>query len=156
MAVVHTSWADYLKLRHPEDLPEEEWYASLDQIDEASRRRRQREQPPLIPNGGSRDNVAAWLANRHRFADSTIREVWYLPRGAPPNEIRLLELTDRLASSESKVEPIDFGLDVEGAPFRLLVADITSEQLDQIKRDPSRLPPGWSLDGARTWRRGKE
>jgi len=155
-AVVFGSWADYLKVRHPEDLPEEEWYASLDQIDEASRQRRQRAQPPLVPRDASRDDVAAWLAKQHRFADSAIREVWYLPRGAPPDEIRLLELSDRLAGSEARIEPIDFGLDVAGAPFHLFVADVTSEQLDQIKRDPSRLPPSWSLEGAKIWRRGRE
>ena len=33
-------------------------------------------------------------------------------------------------------------------------AAITSEQLNQIKLDPSRLPPGWSLDENRIWRRG--
>src|SRR5207248_5030724 len=75
-AVVFGSWADYLKVRHPEDLSEEEWYVSLDRIDEASRRRRQRGQAPLMPGGAGRDDVAAWLANRHRFADSAIREVW--------------------------------------------------------------------------------
>ena len=80
--------------------------------------------------------------------------MWYLPREAPPGEIRLLELNERLAGAESRAEAIDFGLDVEGAQFLLFVADITSEQLDQIKKDPSRLPSGWSLDESKIWRRG--
>jgi hypothetical protein len=80
--------------------------------------------------------------------------VWYLPNGAPPEEIRLLELNDQLASGENKAEPIDFGLDIEGANFRLFVADITSEQLDHIKQDPTALPHGWSLNEKMVWRRG--
>jgi hypothetical protein len=151
---VFGSWKDYLKLRHAEDLPDEDWYQELDRYDEASRLRRQRAQAPAPPVGKSRDDVAAWVARRHLLADSGIREVWYLPGEAPPEEIRLLEVNDRLAVSESKAEAIDFGLDVEGVRFRLFVADITSEQLDQIKQDPSRLPPGWSLKGSRIWRRG--
>jgi hypothetical protein len=151
---VFGSWSDYLKLCHPEDLADEEWYQELDRYDDASRRRRQRVQGPPSPIGKSRDDVAAWVAKKHLLADSSIREVWYLPRGAPPEEIRLLELNDRLAGTDSKAEAIDFGLDIEGARFRLFVADITREQLDQIKQDPSRLPPGWSLDGIRAYRRG--
>jgi hypothetical protein len=153
-AAVFGSWKDYLKLRHAEDLPDEDWYQELDRLDESSRVRRQRTQAPALPMGKSRDEVAAWVAKKHLIADSGIREVWYLPREAPPEEIRLLELNDRLAGTESKAEAIDFGLDVEGARFHLFVADITSEQLDQIKKDPSRLPSGWSLDESKIWRRG--
>jgi hypothetical protein len=157
-AVVFSSWCDYARLHleppDPEHTSDEQWYEYLDKLDEASRRRRQRKQAPDSPAGRSRDEVAAWLAAKHRLADSGIREVWYLPAGAPPDEIRLLEVNDRLAGPESPVEPLDFGLDVEGARFRLFVADVTSEQLDQIKQNPSHLPPGWSLEGNRVWRRG--
>jgi len=151
---VFGSWKDYLKLRHAEDLPDEDWYQELDRYDEASRLRRKRAQAPAPPSGKDRDEVADWVARRHFIADSGIQEVWYLPREAPLDEIRLLELNDRLAGTEYSTEAIDFGLDVEGARFRLLVADITSEQLEQIKKDPSRLPSGWSLEGSRIWRRG--
>jgi hypothetical protein len=152
------SWADYVKLNPTPEvlgkLDEEIWYERLDEYDEASRRRRQRAQEPDSPAGGSRDEVADWVAKNHLLADSGIREVWYLPKGAPPDEIRFLELSDRLAGTESQADAIDFGLDIEGARFRLFVADVTSEQLEQIKRDPSRLPPGWTLQGKRVWRRG--
>jgi hypothetical protein len=153
-AEVFGTWKDYLKLRHAEDLPDEDWYQELDRYDEASRVRRQRAQAPALPMSNSRDEVAAWVARKHIIADSGIREVWYLPHEAPPEEIRLLELNDRLAGTGSDTEAIDFGLDVEGVQFRLFVADVTSEQLDQIQKDPSRLPSGWSLGGSRVWRRG--
>lgn len=152
--LVFGTWADYIKLRHPEQLEDEQWYEYLDELDEAARRRRQRVNTAAAPAGKSRDEVAAWVARTHRIVDSSIREVRYLPQGAPPDEIRLLELNDRLAGTESRAEAIDFGLDIEGARFRLLVADITSDQFERIQQDPSLLPPGWSLDGSVTWRRG--
>ncbi len=59
----------------------------------------------------------------------------------------------RLAGSQASVEAVDFGLNVAGKPFRLFVADITTDQLLQLRQDPSRLPPGWSIDGASHWGR---
>jgi hypothetical protein len=152
------SWSAYLKLRleppDPEQTPDERWYDYLDKLDINTRRWRQRGAPLVTPASGNRDDVAAWLARRHFIADSGIREVWYLPEGAPPNEIRLLEINDRFAGNEAEVEPVDFGLDIEGAPLRLFVADITSDQLDRIQKEPTRLPHGWSLAGVKKWRRG--
>ena len=94
------------------------------------------------------------MAKKHFITDTAIREIWYLPQGSPPEEIRFLELNDRLAGAASDVQAMDFGLDIEGASFRLLVADITSEQIHEIKNNPVRLPSGWSLDGGMVWRRG--
>lgn len=157
-AVVFGSWKEYTKLHlvppDPALTDDQQWYDYLDKLDEDSRRRRLKSQPPDKPAGTSRDEVADWVAKTHLLADASIREIWYLPSGAPTDEIRLLELSDRLAGPEGRAEAIDFGLDVEGAPFRLFVADITSEQLDQIRCDPSYLPAGWSLGGGKVWRRG--
>ncbi len=139
--------------RQVEHLDDEDWYDFLDELDEVSRRRSKREPEPPEPAGKSRDEVAAWVAKKHFIADSGIREVWHLPKGSPPGEIRLLDVCDRLAGPDGKVEAIDFGLNVHGAPFCLLVADVTRDQLEQLKRDPSRLPPGWSLEGNQIWRR---
>ena len=105
------SWKDYLKLYRAEDLPEEDWHQELDRFDDAARLRRHREEAPPAPVSKDRDDVAAWVARRHLIADTSVREVWYLPRGAPPDEIRLLELNDRFAGAESKAEAIDFGLE---------------------------------------------
>src|SRR5205823_1338323 len=108
---VFGSWKDYQRLRHAEDLSDEDWYQELDRYDEASRLRRKRAQAPAPPAEKNRDSVAAWVARTHLIADTGIREVWYLPREAPPEEIRLLELNDRLAGIGDKAEAIDFGLD---------------------------------------------
>jgi hypothetical protein len=139
--------------RQAEQFDDAQWYDFLDEIDEACRRRRQREDPPESLTGKSRDEVAAWVAKQHLFVDTGLREVWYLPQGAPADEIRFLDVSDRLAGGESKVEAIDFGLDVEGASFRLMVADVTSEQLESIQRDQSLLPLGWRLEGKTVWGR---
>ena len=76
-----------------------------------------------------------------------------MPTGAAPDEIRLLEVNDRFAGSEERIDAVDFQVDVGGKPFRLFVADITSDQLVRVKQDPSQLPPGWSIVGARHWGR---
>lgn len=157
MPLVFGAWSDYLRVRlnppDPEQTDDEQWYEYLDTLDERSRQRRQRADALPAPTNGSRDEVAEWLVKTHLIADSGIREVWYLPAGAPPDEIRLLEVNDRLAGSQASIETVDFGLDVGETPFHLFVADITSEQLLQIKEDPSCLPPGWSINGASTWGR---
>jgi hypothetical protein len=156
--LVFGSWSDYSKLRltppDPVQTPPQSWYEYHDKLDEASREWRKLHKVPASPRDGSRDAVAEWLAERHLIADSGIREVFYLPSGASSNEIRLLEVNDQFAGDESRVKPIDFGLDVDGAPFQLLVADVTSDQLEQIRKDQSRLPAGWSLEQNRVWRRG--
>jgi hypothetical protein len=157
-AVVFGSWKDYVKLHlvppDPEQTDDEQWYDYLDKLDEDARHRRLHAPPPAPPKSTAPEDVAAWVAKQHFVSDGSVREVWYLPQGAPPKEIRLLELNDLLAGPSSQTEAIDFGLEVEGAQFRLMIADITSEQLEEIKRDPSRLPPGWSLEESRIWRRG--
>jgi hypothetical protein len=158
-AVVFGSWSEYARLHlippDPEQTEDEPWYDYLDRLDDASRRRRQRVQVGERPADNSRDQVAAWVARKHLIADSSIREVWYLPGGAPPDDIRLLEVNDRIARGGERIDATDFRLDVEGVHFRLFVADVTSEELEQVRRDPSRLPPGWAIDHANIWgRRG--
>ena len=99
-----------------------------------------------------RDEVAQWVARQHMGADGAIHQVWYLPSGAPANEIRLLEASDRYGGF-ANIKPIDFGLDVDGAKYTLLVADVTSEQLEKIKSDSSILPTGWSVASSVVWGR---
>jgi hypothetical protein len=85
-------------------------------------------------------------------ADGAVQEVWYLPAGAPSNEIRLLEASDRYGGF-TPIRPIDFGLDVDGAKYKLMVADVTSELLANLKEGSSKLPDGWSFDSAVVWER---
>lgn len=139
--------------RAAEQYDEEQWFEFLDELDAVSRRRQQRIPAAPAPAGPGRDGMALWIARKHLAADSSIRQVLYLPKGSSADEIRLLEVNDRLALPEAetgKVEPIEFGLNVQGAPFRLFVADITSEQLEAIKAGRLALPAGWALDAHMT------
>jgi hypothetical protein len=89
---------------------------------------------------------AKWLALRHMETDVAIERVVYLPAGAPEGEIRLLEVNRFLHPPEDDViEPLDFTPDSLNLPFIVLVADVTRDQWERIKREPSILPEGWDL-----------
>jgi hypothetical protein len=98
--------------------------------------------------GMSRDEFGRWVALKHLAIDPEIREVHYLPTNAAPREVRLLEVNGRLAVSGSvgPVEPVDFMPDVNGLDFTLLVADVTPEEWEAIRRQELSLPDGWVVD----------
>jgi hypothetical protein len=48
-------------------------------------------------------------------------------------------------AERGEIRPIDFGLNVQGTPLRLFVADITSDQFDAITAGRLALPEGWNL-----------
>jgi hypothetical protein len=142
--------------RTAEQYDEEQWFQFLDELDAVSRRRQQRAEEPAPPGAAQPDAIAQWIARKHLVADSGIREIWYLRQGSPPDEIRLLEVNDRLALSDAeaaRVEPIEFGLDGLDAHVKLLVADISGDQLDAITAGRLRLPSGWELNGNIVWGR---
>ncbi len=101
-------------------------------------------------NQFSRDELARWYASRHLKTDSGIRDIYYLPAGAPEREIRFVEINSLIADREKDpLEPIDFGVDVGGAAgHTLLVLDVTPAQWEKVARKELSLPKGWSLDGA--------
>lgn len=100
-------------------------------------------------NGFNRDGMAKSYAKRHLTTDPGIREIHYLPSGAPEREIRFVEVNELIANrTEDSVEPIDFGVDTgSSTAHRLLVLDVTPAQWRKIKNKQMRLPKGWSLDG---------
>ncbi len=52
--------------------------------------------------------------------------------------------------NDDALEPIDFGVDMgTDNAHKLFVLDVTPEQWERITAGELRLPPGWSLDGAR-------
>ena len=115
------SWFDYDRVRQippdPLKLEEEDWHEYLDSVDEFSRQSRAREQAPAAPVGGNRDDVAEWVAKQHFIVDRGIREIWYLPKESPLDEIRLLEVNEQVPFIGSQVEAIDFGLDIRRCSF---------------------------------------
>jgi hypothetical protein len=137
-------------------MTQDEWFDFLEEADFATKIRKKMSEPKKPKNGSSRDQIAQWVAERHMGADGGIHEVWFLPAGSPPDEIRLLEVSDRYTGEAAGIEPIDFGLDVEGAKYRLRVADVSAERLEKIRADPANsLPKDWKIEGRLIWdRRG--
>jgi len=97
----------------------------------------------------NRDSIAATYAKRHKNTDPAIRAIHYLPTGAPPNEIRFVEVNEAITGTASP-EPIDFGVDF-GTPnaHKLVVFDVTPEQWDAVRKGTLPLPGGWTLEGSR-------
>ena len=102
------------------------------------------------------ESYAQWLAKRHLATDAAIQRVVYLPKDAPQDEIRLLEVNRFLSPSENNtIEPVDFTPDSDGPPYKVFIADVTSDEWERIQRDPSaNLPHGWQLEGYRVFARG--
>lgn len=102
-----------------------------------------------------RDSMAATYARRHAAADADITAIYHLPAGAPPNEVRLVEV-NRAILSVADPEPIDFGVDTgTDAAHRLIVLDVTPAQWNEIQDGSRPLPPGWTLEGSENLTNGR-
>jgi hypothetical protein len=142
--------------RIAESYDEEDWFEFLDQMDDVYRRRRDRGDEPDPPVDASRETIAEWKAKGHLFVDRTIRQILFLPKDAPPNEIRLIEVNDRLSGPDLGNGPIgtmNFPLGIDGDRFVLSVADVNSDELEAIKAGRLLMPPGWTLDDHKIFHR---
>lgn len=63
---------------------------------------------------------------------------------APDEPIKLLEVNVATPPSGS-VEAFSFAPSAE-TPFRTVIAEITPEEFERLKRNEIKLPPGWSLE----------
>ncbi len=152
--VVVYSWHDFKKMfPMPKEIAESvdapEWFEYLDEIDTATLHRQQKVTAPVLQPDSTNERIAEWIANRHLSADASVRQIWYLPSGAPAGEIRLLEVSNRVAGSTDAPEPIDFGVEVAGKSMKLFVADVTGEQLERMRTNPMLLPSGWRMESAK-------
>ena len=94
-----------------------------------------------------RQQMAERYARRHFTTDAGVMKIYYLPTNAPPREIRLLEV-NKLIAEMSPAEPVDFGVDIDGAgAHTLFVLDVTPAQWAAVQRGELSLPAGWTLDG---------
>ncbi len=76
-----------------------------------------------------RDSLARRYAKRHMDIDDGVVQILYLPKDAPPREIRFLEV-NRMISETTPPEPIDFGVDIGGEDgHTLYVLDVTPEPM---------------------------
>jgi hypothetical protein len=108
---------------------------------------------PADPPPGGRDQVVSWLAVQHFAASPEITDIYYLRTDAPEEEIRLLEVNRLVACPQEEVEAVDFGFDIEGLHYRLLVADISPAEHQRLESGTLKLPGGWTLQGAWHWGR---
>ncbi len=96
-----------------------------------------------------RDAFARWYAQRHLETDSGVVEIHYLPTGAPPREIRFLEVNRLISETTAPLEPIDFGVDIDQVNGHTLnVLDVTPAQWEAVRNGQLPLPAGWTLDKA--------
>ena len=132
-------------------LPRRQYSDLIRQVDEQRRRDAEHESFEQFPHKGmSRDSFVNWIANQHFAVDKGIERIFYLPCGAPEDEVRFLEVNGLASLPEAgPVEAVDFMPDIEGVPFNLFVADVTPRQYDLIMAHKLSLPTGWQLDQAR-------
>lgn len=104
--------------------------------------------PGTTETAVERDSLARRYAKRHMEIDSGVKQIYYLPTGAPPREIRFLEVNEMI-SETTPLEPIDFGVDVgSDNAHSLYVLDVTPSQWEAIRSGEIRLPAGWTLEGS--------
>lgn len=104
--------------------------------------------PAMIGKDFDRDSLARWYARRHLDIDDGVVRILYLPTNAPPREIRFLEV-NRLISESTPLEPIDFGVDIDGDDAHTLyVLDVTPSQWVAIEKREMGLPEGWTLENS--------
>jgi len=96
----------------------------------------------------NRDSMALFYAKRYKETDPGIREIYYLPDGAPANEIRLVEVKEAITGTAAP-DFIDFGVNGGAAnEHKLIVFDVTPEQWEEIREGTLPLPEGWTLKGS--------
>lgn len=95
--------------------------------------------------------MAQWYARQHLKTDPGIQAVYYLHHDAPDREIRFIEINNLLCEpNNDPLEPVDFGIDTGmDTAHKLMVLDVTPQQWEQIQKDQSVLPSGWSMQDMR-------
>ena len=97
----------------------------------------------------AKDAAARQLIQWHFKVEPELREVYRIvtaDEGSRDEPIRLLEVNAATVSTGS-VEPFTFS-PTEEVPFRTVIAEITPEELQNIRSHPETLPQGWSLSSA--------
>jgi hypothetical protein len=96
-----------------------------------------------------KDAVARRLIQLHFNVEPELREVYRIvmaDEGSFKEPIRLLEVNAATVATGS-VEPFTFSPTAE-VPFPTVIAEITPEELQNIRSHPETLPQGWNLSSA--------
>ena len=121
----------------------------IGRVDRERRQALQHEVLPPLELWRNKDCQAHWYGRQHFDVDKNLIAVYYLPENAPPNEIRLLEVSRDLAIPElAPIEALDFSEKQGHLGRTLFVADVTPGQFEAIRKGTVSLPPGWSMTDA--------
>jgi hypothetical protein len=133
------------------ELPHRQYSDLIRRVDMERRQVVEREEGEHSPQPGtSRDEFAHWIGRRHFAIDKGISRIVFLPTGAPPDEVRLLEVNELAHIPEAgPIAAVDFAPDIEGLHYRLFVADVTPQQFEAVQSRKVALPAGWDLEGSR-------
>jgi hypothetical protein len=103
-----------------------------------------------------KDDVARDLIRHHFTVEPELQAVYRIMSAnetSPDEPIKLLEVNAATVATGS-VEVFGFAPS-KVTPFAVMIAEITPEELEQLKSDPRALPQGWSLKGAKVFERGR-
>ena len=133
-------------------LPRRQYSDLIREIDEERRRIIENQELHGKPPGEiNREVLANWMGRLHYDIDRGITAVYDLSEETSPDEIRLLEVNDRMPIPELlPIVAIEYPHELEGVDYRVMVADITPNQLNSIASGKTSLPEGWHWDAART------
>jgi hypothetical protein len=104
----------------------------------------------------AKDDAAKALIDWHFEIEPELREVFLVvdeEEAAPDAPIKLLEVNAATVPTGS-VEPFAFA-PAGDIPYRVLVAEITPQELKEFMAFPQRLPRGWDLRSAKRFLRPK-
>lgn len=99
-----------------------------------------------------RERAAHELVAWHFEVEPDLREVYVLV-GDEGEPIRLLEVNDATVRS-ARFEAFVFA-PTKDVPFATAIAEVTPDELDQLRRTPGGLPPEWDLSRAEIVKRPK-
>ena len=94
----------------------------------------------------SKDDAVKELVEHHFAVEPDLRAVYRIVgdrEQAPDEPIKLLEVNAATVPTGS-VEVFTFSPSAE-VPYRVQIAEITPEELEQFRGDPTAVPRGWDL-----------
>ena len=102
----------------------------------------------------TKDEAVRELAEWHFGVEPELTQVIRIvadDEDAPDEPIKLLEVNAATVSTGS-VEPYAFAASAS-LPFPTVIAEITPEEYERIRRDEIKLPTGWSLTKTQLFKR---
>ncbi len=101
----------------------------------------------------SKDAVATELIRAHFDVEPHLTEVWRIfgdNEASPTEPIKLLEVNVATVATGS-ITPSSF-TPTHDVPFPTIIVELTPQEFEAVKQDPSKLPRGWSLSVGRASR----